>query len=121
MVDFDQSIINNPELGKAANNPFLDEIEAQALENACALAEGREPRKVVSRERFGPYAGRPDNGPLLFEDGTPVFTETNLNDYFQDAEIARVARITASAEELDSLDENENEGSSPEENPQETN
>lgn len=107
MVDFDLSILNNPELGKAANTPFLDEIEAQANENAAALAENRESRKVAPRERFGIYAGRVDNGPLKFEDGTPIFLETNLNDYFQDAELARVALSQKVANEFEKEDENQ--------------
>lgn len=108
MVDFDQSILNNPELGKATDTPFLDEIEAQAVENAAATAEKREPRKVIPRNRFGVYAGKTNNGPLVFEDGSPVFTEANLNDYFEDAEAQRVALSQKVSEELDDDDENDN-------------
>lgn len=106
MVDIDLSIMNNPELGKAANSPYLDEIEAQAMENARAAAENREPLKVLPRERYGEYAGTPNVGPLLFEEGTPVFPETNLNDYFQSAENVRVALSQKVADEFEKEDQN---------------
>ena len=51
MVDVDPRIWDNPTLGEANNLPFLDELEAQALEDHAARVEGRKPRRVVHYPR----------------------------------------------------------------------
>lgn len=96
MTDFDQTIFNNPQLGQVNTCDFLDEVQAQVQENHHARREGRESRKILPRERFGNYRGLPDNGPLKFEDGTPVYPQETMNDYWQDWEASRVASGYAS-------------------------
>lgn len=54
MVDLDPEIWKNKTLGNAATNGFLDEQEAQAIENAAAKREGREP--LIAR-RLHRYPG----------------------------------------------------------------
>jgi hypothetical protein len=43
MVDLNPEIWDNPTLGEAATNGFADEKELQAIEDAAAKREGREP------------------------------------------------------------------------------
>jgi len=90
MTDFDQTIFDNPKLGSVGTCDFLDEVQAQVLENSAARAEDRSPRVVVPRERFGNYRGLVTNGPLKFEDGTPAFDACDMNDYWQNWENQRV-------------------------------
>lgn len=47
MTDLDPAIWDNPTLGAAANNPRLDAIEKQEIEDRNAKLEGREPLPVV--------------------------------------------------------------------------
>jgi hypothetical protein len=54
MVDLDPKIWENPTLGDAATNGFIDEMEAQAIENAAAKREGRQP--LIAR-RLHRYPG----------------------------------------------------------------
>lgn len=85
MTDIDPEVFNNPNRG-VSHLPFLDEIEAQETENHNALKEGRVPRKVKSRDRFGSDV----MGPIEFEDDIPDFDETTMEEYFQNREIERV-------------------------------
>ena len=98
MVDVDLSVFDNPNLGQNNTTTFLDEVQAQALENHHAQREGRDPRKVAPRERFGPYKGLVTNGPLKFEDGVPAFDATDMNDYWQNWENGVVAADEAKAD-----------------------
>lgn len=76
MVDLDPEIWNNPTLGLAATNGFADEMELQAIENAAAKREGREPWIA---QRIHNYPGAMndihiessyDNGMRLIDPGT---------------------------------------------------
>lgn len=55
MVDVDPRIWDNPTLGEAVNLPFLDELEAQQMEDHAARVEGRAPRRVVHYPRKPEY------------------------------------------------------------------
>lgn len=55
MVDLNPEIWNNPTLGEAVNLPFLDELEAQIMEDYAARVEGREPRRVMHYPRRHEY------------------------------------------------------------------
>lgn len=55
MVDVDPRIWDNPTLGEAVNLPFLDELEAQQMEDHAARVEGRKPRRVVHYPRKPEY------------------------------------------------------------------
>lgn len=90
MSDHDMNVFNNPELGQNGTSPFLDEIEAQLQENRNAELEGRLPRRVIPRQRFGEYANSHIVGPLELGDGVPDVSETTEEDYFQDLTIDEV-------------------------------
>lgn len=88
MVDFDMNILNDPNVGKS-HLPFLDETEAQIKENIQADAEGRLPRRVLPRERFGIYADRNTVGPIEYSNESPEVDEKSLEQYFTDQEMER--------------------------------
>lgn len=52
MVDVDPKIWDNPTLGEATNNLFLDEVEAQAKEDRAARREGRTPETIQREVRY---------------------------------------------------------------------
>jgi hypothetical protein len=52
MTDLDPTIWDNKTLGAAAQNPRLDVIQKQDLENRNAKIEGREPREVVVENNY---------------------------------------------------------------------
>ena len=54
MVDLNPEIWDNPTLGAAATNGFLDEDAAQKIENEAAAREGREP---LIAQRLHGYPG----------------------------------------------------------------
>ncbi len=56
MTDLDPAIWENKTLGSASKLPFLDEIEAQELENRSAKAEGREPLVAIREDNYPAYA-----------------------------------------------------------------
>jgi hypothetical protein len=51
MTDLDPEIWKNDTLGEVGAQPFLDEVEAQALEDANARRENRKPRIAVHTPR----------------------------------------------------------------------
>jgi hypothetical protein len=55
MVDVDPRIWDNPTLGEAVNLPFLDELEAQQMEDYAARVEGRPARRVMHYPRKHEY------------------------------------------------------------------
>jgi hypothetical protein len=65
MNDIDPNIFNNPTLGQNGHLPFLDEKSEQETENMRAKAEGREPRTVLRRDRYGVNGL---TGPVIFDD-----------------------------------------------------
>lgn len=74
MGDLNPEIWNNPTLGEAAQNPRLDEIQAQEAENRAAELEGRKPRVAVQLNTF--YSPTPpessyDDGIRLLEVDEP--------------------------------------------------
>lgn len=70
-------LVNNPTLGAATTNPFLDQVEAQSIEDHNARIEGREARTVIAENRYPqfmpsgsvPSSTKPE---LSFKDETPV-------------------------------------------------
>lgn len=52
MVDVNPEIWENPTLGEAVDNQFLDEVEAQSKEDRAARREGRAPREVQREVRY---------------------------------------------------------------------
>jgi hypothetical protein len=57
MVDLDPEIWNNKTLGEAATNGFADEEELQAIEDAAAKRENREPWIARRLHRYPGSAG----------------------------------------------------------------
>lgn len=45
-------LFENPTLGEATTNPYLDQQEAQATEDYNARLDGREPRTVIAKNRY---------------------------------------------------------------------
>lgn len=77
MTDVDPAIWDNPTLGAATNSVFLDQKEAQMIENRNAAIEGRPARIVKKEGRYPGYVPDNPNDPSvefgeLHNDGTPV-------------------------------------------------
>jgi hypothetical protein len=52
MVDINQEILNNPDLGKASHLPYLDEVTEQLNENLHAKREDREPEEISPKNEY---------------------------------------------------------------------
>lgn len=87
-------LFDNETLGEATTTPFLDQVEAQKVEDFNARYEGREPRNVVAIGRipgkFKPSGSVPSDysDEIAFADEyetpvdeTPVDEETPTYDY----------------------------------------
>src|SRR5882762_1801406 len=77
MVDLDPEIWKNPTLGAAATNGFLDEIQAQEIENAAAKREGREPWIAV---RLNSHPGAEVKLESSYDDGMRMIDPGTLLD-----------------------------------------
>jgi hypothetical protein len=52
MTELDPEIWKNPTLGSATTNAYLDEVEAQTIEDRNARIDGREPKIAVHFPRY---------------------------------------------------------------------
>jgi hypothetical protein len=77
-------LFSNPTLGEATKSPFLDQVEAQKIEDFNARDEDRAPRTVVAGNRYPQFMPsgtvssdiQPD---LSYSDGDPVNEGTNVD------------------------------------------
>lgn len=93
LVDTNPELFENPTLGEATTNPFLDQVEEQRLEDRNARAKGREPRVVIAEGRFPkfisadsvPSSVKPelvyiDSSELDFLDEDQLVNESNVDE-----------------------------------------
>lgn len=93
LTDTHPELFNNPTLGAATTNAFLDEVEAQNKEDRSARIAGRDPRTIVAVNRYPHYmpsgsvpsnvqdqvvyldeVDTDDNGAPIVEDAPPAIT-----------------------------------------------
>lgn len=77
MVDLNPEIWNNPTLGDAATNGFADEEALQAVEDAAAKREGREPWIARRLHRY-PNAANDVSIENSYDDGMRLVDPSTL-------------------------------------------